>query len=409
MINVNTPETRGVALALQSVTDDLGRGLGPVIVAGFISQLGRVGAFNISVAGWIPCGILLCCLVFTIRPDESSMQRQLAQKSEVALQQIRINRGSAAGDAGLEPVMTLSSSQDGLAAIAAAATDAETQLLRWRGGSSGHGSSPRVITARQLAHTGRSKDDASVGFGPATTTARDLAGMGQASRDAFSDPGACNAADPERLGSRQQLLELHRLAGGSSSSMAADQMQTLTTSVHGEDLAPSAVLSGASTRYRGSQLHGRNGSGSSGSSNGRGHSSMGSGEPVAESTEATGGSSLSLCLQQGQCVYKLPGTADVGEQQHGNDVWQLLPSIGQGHVHTHGFAAAAVASGGDYQARRALGSHRRSCTSSNSICHGSAAHADASAVGPAAAWAAGGVLVRRSSSEGMQGVQATAP
>lgn len=34
MINVNAPETRGVALALQSVTDDLGKGLGPVIVAG---------------------------------------------------------------------------------------------------------------------------------------------------------------------------------------------------------------------------------------------------------------------------------------------------------------------------------------------------------------------------------------
>lgn len=36
MINVNAPETRGVALALQSVTDDLGKGLGPVIVAGVL-------------------------------------------------------------------------------------------------------------------------------------------------------------------------------------------------------------------------------------------------------------------------------------------------------------------------------------------------------------------------------------
>jgi hypothetical protein len=34
MLNVNPPETRGVALALQSVTDDLGKGLGPVVVAG---------------------------------------------------------------------------------------------------------------------------------------------------------------------------------------------------------------------------------------------------------------------------------------------------------------------------------------------------------------------------------------
>lgn len=34
MLNCNSPETRGVALALQSVTDDLGKGLGPVVVAG---------------------------------------------------------------------------------------------------------------------------------------------------------------------------------------------------------------------------------------------------------------------------------------------------------------------------------------------------------------------------------------
>ena len=41
MLNVNTPETRGVATALQSTTDDLGKGLGPVFVAAFISSLGR--------------------------------------------------------------------------------------------------------------------------------------------------------------------------------------------------------------------------------------------------------------------------------------------------------------------------------------------------------------------------------
>jgi hypothetical protein len=79
VLNVNPPEARGVALALQSVTDDLGKGLGPVIVAAFISQLGRVGAFNLAIAGWAPCGLLLACLMFTMRSDENAMQARLAQ------------------------------------------------------------------------------------------------------------------------------------------------------------------------------------------------------------------------------------------------------------------------------------------------------------------------------------------
>jgi hypothetical protein len=36
LMNVNEPETRGVAFALQTTTDDLGKGLGPFIVAWFI-------------------------------------------------------------------------------------------------------------------------------------------------------------------------------------------------------------------------------------------------------------------------------------------------------------------------------------------------------------------------------------
>lgn len=41
LLNVNEPETRGVALAWQSMTDDLGKGLGPALVAALIAKLGR--------------------------------------------------------------------------------------------------------------------------------------------------------------------------------------------------------------------------------------------------------------------------------------------------------------------------------------------------------------------------------
>ncbi|EFJ46143.1 hypothetical protein VOLCADRAFT_93591 [Volvox carteri f. nagariensis] len=82
ILNVNEPETRGVALALQSMTDDLGKGLGPVLVAGLIHVLGREGAFNVATGGWIPCSVMLTSLVCCMRRDEAAMQARLAQSSE---------------------------------------------------------------------------------------------------------------------------------------------------------------------------------------------------------------------------------------------------------------------------------------------------------------------------------------
>ena len=40
LLNVNEPEVRGVALALQTVLDDLGKGLGPLLVSLMVSALG---------------------------------------------------------------------------------------------------------------------------------------------------------------------------------------------------------------------------------------------------------------------------------------------------------------------------------------------------------------------------------
>ncbi|GLC48102.1 hypothetical protein PLESTB_000715300 [Pleodorina starrii] len=98
MLNVNEPETRGVALALQSMTDDLGKGLGPVLVAGLIHALGREGAFNVATAGWIPCGLMLSALACCMRRDEAAMQTRLARSNE-ALQAQAAERASAAAAA----------------------------------------------------------------------------------------------------------------------------------------------------------------------------------------------------------------------------------------------------------------------------------------------------------------------
>ena len=79
IMNVNEPETRGVALALQTTLDDLGKGLGPAIVASMISGLGREQAFFWATAGWIPCGAMLILICYTLEEDEREMQQRLRQ------------------------------------------------------------------------------------------------------------------------------------------------------------------------------------------------------------------------------------------------------------------------------------------------------------------------------------------
>lgn len=86
IMNVNEPETRGIALALQTMLDDLGKGLGPGLVAIIITKVGRTKAFNIATCGWIPCGILLLCTSFTIRKDEDDMQHRMQKSISRTLQ-----------------------------------------------------------------------------------------------------------------------------------------------------------------------------------------------------------------------------------------------------------------------------------------------------------------------------------
>lgn len=42
----------------------------------------RRTAFNAAIAGWLPCGVLLAMVGFTLAKDEARMQERLAQKVE---------------------------------------------------------------------------------------------------------------------------------------------------------------------------------------------------------------------------------------------------------------------------------------------------------------------------------------
>ncbi|CAK0784876.1 hypothetical protein CVIRNUC_008081 [Coccomyxa viridis] len=88
LLNVNEPEVRGVALALQTVLDDLGKGLGPLLVSLMVSAWGQKAAFNVAVGGWIPCGICFAFIALFLAKEEDALQDRLRDK--VHLQTVRI-------------------------------------------------------------------------------------------------------------------------------------------------------------------------------------------------------------------------------------------------------------------------------------------------------------------------------
>jgi len=73
LLNVNTPETRGTVFSIFNLMDDLGKGLGPFLVAAFVGKLGRSKALNLSIMFWVICGLFQLCIVFTVKRDVDIM------------------------------------------------------------------------------------------------------------------------------------------------------------------------------------------------------------------------------------------------------------------------------------------------------------------------------------------------
>lgn len=66
------------------MTDDIGKALGPFIVAAFISGLGRYVSFNIALMGSVPAGIMIACVCFYITKDEvRGVREQVWEGQEV--------------------------------------------------------------------------------------------------------------------------------------------------------------------------------------------------------------------------------------------------------------------------------------------------------------------------------------
>ncbi len=82
LLNVNTPETRGSIFALFNLTDNLGKGFGPVIISFFIVRFGRLTAFNIANLFWVVCGIFLLVMLWSFPKDEAALREKLAARAK---------------------------------------------------------------------------------------------------------------------------------------------------------------------------------------------------------------------------------------------------------------------------------------------------------------------------------------
>ena len=66
---------RGSAFAIYNLTDDLGKGGGPVLVTSLVHWFGgRQAAYNISVCFWFVCAIMCWGISFTLEADENRVQ-----------------------------------------------------------------------------------------------------------------------------------------------------------------------------------------------------------------------------------------------------------------------------------------------------------------------------------------------
>jgi sugar phosphate permease len=81
LLNVNTPETRGSIFSLFNLTDNLGKGFGPVIISFFIVRFGRLWAFNIANLFWVACGLVLLVMIWTFPRDEAALNETMAKRA----------------------------------------------------------------------------------------------------------------------------------------------------------------------------------------------------------------------------------------------------------------------------------------------------------------------------------------
>jgi predicted MFS family arabinose efflux permease len=75
LMNATPAADRELALALHVTLDDVGKALGPLVVAPLVLVYGRKMAFTLACAAWVPCALLLYGLTGTYARDVQRAMR----------------------------------------------------------------------------------------------------------------------------------------------------------------------------------------------------------------------------------------------------------------------------------------------------------------------------------------------
>jgi len=72
LLNTIPQKSRGSIFGVYTIMDDLGKGLGPALVASWVRSLGRTDSFKLGILFWLPCGLFCLLMTCTIPRDDLS-------------------------------------------------------------------------------------------------------------------------------------------------------------------------------------------------------------------------------------------------------------------------------------------------------------------------------------------------
>lgn len=84
LTNVNIPSTRGLVMSIFDVFNNIGRGLGPIIVSWLINAMGsREGGFQVAMAAWWLDAAFMSATFFYVEADEKRASRRRDSDAEM--------------------------------------------------------------------------------------------------------------------------------------------------------------------------------------------------------------------------------------------------------------------------------------------------------------------------------------
>ena len=93
VVNVVTPNERGMATGLLTTVDAVGKAIGPITVSGLIAALGKLPAFNLCLALFFPTALFLCAIAVFIQRDVDKQAQKVLREAERALRGGQSPRG----------------------------------------------------------------------------------------------------------------------------------------------------------------------------------------------------------------------------------------------------------------------------------------------------------------------------